>query len=119
MPRADIRVTTLAHGGGTIATYGTADTSNDMQIPATANTSRLLLHIKTNGTAGTATLLAGDNPPSPRAGLGNQAISLAVGMQRFVVVESARFMQNDGTIHLDIENLQAAEVAAYQLPDGI
>lgn len=44
------------------------------------------------------TITAGDYPPAATSGLGNLTIALAASDVKYVVVELARFLHNDGTI---------------------
>jgi len=59
---------------------------------------RLLIKLLADATGDTVTFLAGDNPPSHRKGLGNLAVVLAASDVRYLVLESGRFLQDDGTI---------------------
>lgn len=60
---------------------------------------RILLLFEADATGDTVTILAGDRPPSQRAGLGDITIVLAASDLRGVCVEAARFVQDDGSIH--------------------
>lgn len=81
---------------GTVAT-----TPADGWVIAAAGNpgSRLLLKFLADATGDTVTILAGDRPPSQRAGLGNLAIVLAASDVRYICVEASRFLQDDGSIH--------------------
>ena len=59
---------------------------------------RLLLIFEADATGDTVTIAAGDRPPAQRAGLGTITVVLAASDIRGVCVESARFVQDDGTI---------------------
>ena len=59
---------------------------------------RLLLKFLVDGTGDTITILAGDRPPSQRVNLGDLDIVLAANDVRQIVVETGRFLQDDGTI---------------------
>lgn len=59
---------------------------------------RLLLLFEANGSGDTVTILAGDRPPSQRAGLGDITVVLAASDVRQVPVEAAQFLQDDGSI---------------------
>jgi hypothetical protein len=83
-----------------------------------ANGDRLLLKFLADGSGDTATILAGDRPPSSRAGLGNLAIVLAASDVRYVCVEAARFLQNDGTIHVTAVDA-GTSCAAFLLPKSL
>lgn len=59
---------------------------------------RLLLKFLSDASGDTVVIKAGDRPPSPLAGLGDLSKVLAANDVRYVIVEAARFMQDDGTI---------------------
>ena len=60
------------------------------------STCRLTLGVDASGD--TFTVLAGDRYPAQRADLGNITVVLAASDVRYVDLETARFLQNDGTI---------------------
>jgi len=51
-----------------------------------------------DATGDTVTFLAGDRYPAQRADLGNMDVVLAALDERHIVIETSRFLQNDGTI---------------------
>jgi hypothetical protein len=59
---------------------------------------RYLLKFVADGSGDTVVITAGDSPPAILAGLGNLSITLAASDVKYIVVEGARFMQNNGTI---------------------
>jgi len=70
-----------------------------------------------NGSAKTLTFKAGDDPPAVRNGLGDYAVAIAASTTRYLgPFESARFVQNDGTILLDIESSGDGTIEAYLVP---
>jgi len=84
----------LLDSDGTVAT-----TPADGWVIASAAKGRnLLLKFLADGTGDTVTIKAGDRPPSHRAGLGDLTVTLAASDVRYIVVETARFLQNDGTL---------------------
>lgn len=122
MPRDAISITSLTANDGTVATYGTPVSANGAVISAGGDTSGLFLHVKSgSGTAGTVTIGAGDNPPAFRQGIGPATIVVAANSERMIVLESARFAQNDGTIEVDWSASldTVGRVAAYRFPDSI
>jgi hypothetical protein len=98
---------------GTVAVtvYGTIDPYKSGQI---------VMEVSNGGTAAlTATVLAGDEPPAFRAGLGNEAQSIGAGSAwMFGPFETARFMQDDGTFGLPLTptGTIAGTVRVYALP---
>ncbi|MCH8236815.1 MAG: hypothetical protein IIC06_01440 [Proteobacteria bacterium] len=69
-----------------------------------------------NGTA-TATFTAGDNPPSHLAGLGTLAISIPANDAVVVPIETAQFLQDDGTVEIVVTN-QNILISVLRLPKG-
>ncbi len=63
------------------------------------NADRLILKFVDDGTGDTVVIVAGDRPPSALAGLGNLSITMAASDVKYICVEAARFLQDDGTIH--------------------
>lgn len=66
-------------------------------------------------TAATIVFTAGDRYPAQRADLGNLSITMAANDSRMICVETARFLQNDGTIVITGTNT-TDRVQAYMLP---
>ena len=117
-----ITLTSLALNTATLNTAGTAIVhANTHVITPTKRLDKVLLRI-TNTTASqkVATILAGDNPPAGAAGQGNLDVTLAAGDSTatfaHVVLESARFLQNDGTIRITVAASMTGFIAAFQLP---
>jgi hypothetical protein len=59
---------------------------------------RLFLRLTVDGSGDTFVFLGGDRYPAQRADLGNMSIVLAASDSRMIVIETSRFLQNDGTI---------------------
>ena len=59
---------------------------------------RLWFRMLANGSGDTVTFKAGVRYPAQRADLGDMDIVLAASDERYVVIETSRFMQDDGTI---------------------
>jgi hypothetical protein len=88
-------------------------------IAAKGETRNLLITIYGSGGAATATVAAGDNPPAQRAGLGaTSALAIPASDALQMVVEGARFSQDDGTIRITI-GTNTCQVSAVRIPDTI
>jgi hypothetical protein len=94
-------------------------------IPLTpaGDTHNILLKLENSAAAAdvmTVEILAGDNPPAFQAGLGDLSIALAQNEIDYVVIESARFMQSDGTISIKSTpastKAQTLKITAIKLP---
>lgn len=108
--------TALANPAGTAIVA-----ANTHTITPTKATRKVLIRI-TNTTASTkiATITAGANPPADAAGQGGLDVSLTDGsttpQTAFVVVESARFLQKNGTIVITVAAAMTGSIEAIQLP---
>jgi len=121
MPRDAVVITALAAGTAATNPAGTAiNPTNDAYIADVGDTSRLLIRItNTNGSDRVATIKAGVNPPAPRQGLGDLDITVpATTGDKVIVVESARFLQADGSINIDFAASFAGIISAVRLPKG-
>lgn len=111
-PTATPTPDTLDTGTSAVTIY--ADLDSDMDTT--------LLYIKNtdNDTAMTVAILAGDNPPANRAGIGNQSETVAFGVGKwFGPFESARFAQDDGSLGVTITPASgtiSAEITCLRLP---
>mgnify|MGYP000943128686 FL=1 len=102
------------------------DTGTDaVTIPLTpdGDTHNILLKFENTAAAAdimTVEILAGDNPPAFQAGLGDLSIALAQNEIDYAVIESARFMQSDGTISIKstpaASKTQTLKITAIKLP---
>jgi hypothetical protein len=77
-----------------------------------------LLRVTAGATGGNVTVLAGDNPPAIAAGLGNLVVNVGNNATRWIgPFESGRFLQNDGTILVDIATgFVAGTITAFKVP---
>lgn len=116
MARTAVTVTTATPGTAfTTPTGTTADTTNDhvVTLPAGAMLEECEFRFtNTNGTDRVATILAGDSPPALSAGQGNLAITVPATTGDMTVsgLESARYLQNDGTVNIDLAASYAGTV---------
>lgn len=78
---------------------------------------KMVIKFVDDGSGDVITILAGDYPPALRQGLGNLVITLAASDVKYVVLESARFLQNDGKI-LGTSTGTGVKVGAIVLPRG-
>jgi hypothetical protein len=82
---------------------------------------RVLLEVSNGaGAALAVAVLAGDNPPAMRAGLGNKLGTVAAGsVELFGPFETARYLQSDGTFGVTLtpaSGTVAGTVRVYALP---
>lgn len=119
MARTAVTVTTFtANAGTTNPTGTTADPDTDHVISGVPAEELLIRFANTNGTDRVATIVAGDNPPADAAGQGNLDVTVpaTTGVVWVGPLTSARFVQNDGTILVDLAASFAGTVTAYRVP---
>lgn len=122
MARTAVPVTAISLNTGTVSSGTAIDTSNG-HVLTLPDDGRFILEVDNTGTVATATLTikAGDNPPAALAGLGDTTFVVGTsGKHRGIfLLETARYMQNDGTINIDAgSGFSAGTIAAYSLPRG-
>jgi len=122
---AHLTVTNLTVDGNILRGAGDAiDTNGTVPILAAAlggATERLLIEVtEDNVREVTVTVLQGDNPPAVRQSLGGLAVVVAQNTARLIgPLESARFMQDDGTVNVAFAGTAGAatcHVRTYLLP---
>lgn len=82
--------------------------------------SRILVRItNTNGTNRVATFKAGADRPAGRSSLGDLAITVpATTGDVLVPIETARFLQTDGSINVDFGASMAGIISVVRVPKG-
>lgn len=92
----------IAGGGTANAIVATAAADGWIVSPPSGENlgDRLVFILGSDGSGGTVTFKAGDRYPAQRVDLGDLIITLAANDGRVVVVETSRFLQNDGTINV-------------------
>lgn len=81
----------------------------------------LLKFVETGTDTATVTIDAGEKPPAMHAPLGDVEVELAASDVKYIAVELARVLQEDGTITGTVSGNSADAVAmsVYVLPIGI
>ena len=101
---------------GTLIVTG-ADYGN---VDVGSRTDNLLLIITdVTGAADNVTIKAGDNPPALRAGLGDLVITVSAHDVLAIVIEAARYMQDDGTINILSAGNNTTNIEAFILPNSV
>lgn len=119
MPRTAVAYSAFTPNAHTTDPAGTAITSgagNGGQVAASLPELTLIRVSNASGGAGTATVLAGTNPPALAAGLGNlTTASIANGALGWIgPFESGRFIQSDGS--LIVETSVNMTMTAFRIP---
>jgi hypothetical protein len=120
MARDAVTITSLTLDAGTDLVAGTAIAPADgATIAAGGNTEGLLIWVSnTESAAYDVTVVAGTVQEAVRSGIGNLVYEVGAGEEAFIVIESARFAQDDGAIYLNFETGMTGFAAAYRLPAG-
>lgn len=122
MARDSVAIQELTLNDGVAETAGVAIApANGATIPAGGNTQGLFLVVKNTAAAEyDVTVKAGDNPPALAAGQGDlvEPVAANTGV-KIITLESARFAQDDGAIHVDFEASMTGTIHAYRLPRAV
>ena len=120
MARTAVTIETLSRTGATSPTGTTADPTNDHSVDLAGVPLEEIIFRFTNTNASdrVATIMAGDNPPALSSGQGNLDITVLAtsGDMTVAGLESARFLQNDGTVLIDLAASFAGKVYAVRVP---
>lgn len=119
MARTNVPVVTLSASGAATNAGTAADATNSHVITVDFPLEELVLRFtNTNGSDRVATIVAGDSPPALSAGQGNLAITVPAtsGDMTVAGLESARYLQSDGTLHVDLAASFAGAVRAFRVP---
>lgn len=121
MPRTAVPVVTLSKTGAATNAGTTADPTNGhvVDLGGFPLESFVFRFTNTNGSDRVATIVAGDSPPALSAGQGNLAITVPAtsGDMTVAALESARFIQSDGTVNIDLAASFAGAVRAFRIPN--
>lgn len=120
MARDSVTVTDLTLNAEVAETAGTTvSVANGASIAAGGDLSGVFIVLKnTNASARVATIPAPtDNYAAITSGIGDLAISVDANTGvEIVCLEGSRFLQSDGTVHVDFAASFAGTVHAYRLP---
>lgn len=120
MARTAVTVETLSRTGATSPAGTTADTTNDhvVDLGGYPLEEFIFRFTNTNGSDRVATIVAGDSPPALSSGQGNLDITIPATTGDLTVagLESARFLQSDDTVQIDLAASYAGKVYAIRVP---
>lgn len=120
MARTDVPIVTLSRAGAATNAGTVADPTNDhvVDLAGIPLEEIVLRFTNTNGSDRVATIVAGDSPPALSAGQGNLDITVPAtsGDMTVAGLESARYLQSDGTLHIDLAASYAGAVRAFRVP---
>ena len=120
MTRSAITVNELSGAFAVAETADTMDKANDHSIAAASKFERMVLafHISAATADDTIKIIAGTEAPAFRRDLGDLAYTCDGGATEVVFgpIETARFVQSDGSIHIDLAGTSiAGTIEAYAL----
>lgn len=89
-------------------------------IAALGGTRDLIIIVSGDGThTATLTPSAGDEPPSERAGLGDDdALSVAATGSYILPLSAGRYVQDDGTVRIPVSGTGPVYIGAFRIPMG-
>lgn len=120
MARTAVTVEVLSRAGATSPTGTTADPTNGHTVAlGTYPLEEYVIRFtNTNGTDRVATIKAGANPPALASGSGDLAITVpaTTGDMSVGGLESARYIQADGSLSIDLGASFAGKVFAVRVP---
>ena len=98
-----------------------ATNSHVITPPSGAMPEELLLFlVHTTGSSKAVTVKAGDAPAAAQRGLGDLTITMGDGSSTAVLsltpLSSSRFIQDDGTINVDIASATTGRIACFYVP---
>jgi hypothetical protein len=108
----DNDVTSIA-GTGTAIVHA----NNHVITPTGPLEEMLIIVTNTEGSTNAVTVKAGDNPPAQSAGLGDKTfttIGATTGQVILPPLESARFLQSNGTVIITVEAGMTGKITAMQ-----
>lgn len=112
-----VALSTLTMNDVTADPAGTSVSAGNVAVITPGKARKVLVRIVGTATS-TVTVAAGDNPPSHGAKYGDTS-ALAVGAAtKWLVLEPARFLQDDGTYRITV-GTASATVTAFRLPDAL
>ena len=120
MPRVNVPVVVLSKAGAATGAGTTADATEDhvVDLGGFPLEDFVFRFTNTNGSDRVATIVSGDSPPALSAGQGNLNITVPAtsGDMTVAGLESARYMQSDGTVLIDLAPSYAGAIRVTRAP---
>jgi hypothetical protein len=122
MSRTVITPTTLGPNAGTAPVATTIDASlvtAGVAIAAAGLSGKVLIRVtNTHSSPHDVTVAAGDDPPAFETVALAVTVPATTGVRYIGPLESARAIQDDGTIHLDLDTGHVGALEVYAWPTG-
>lgn len=126
MPRTAVVPRALVMNGNLIGTSGSTTidatlVTNGVSVTAATPEQMVIRVTNTEGSTNVVTIAAGAYPPAWAKGFGALAVTLAAttGVQFIGPLESARFLQADGTIWIDFETGMTGAIDVLTVPRAV
>jgi hypothetical protein len=125
MARTAVAYSNLVANSSFADPAGTAVDATNHHVIAASEPERTLLRVTNTASATKViTVKAGDNPPATAASLGDATYTLGIGNVTTTVVwlgpfESGRFIQDDGTMLVDIASGHTGTITAFKIPKSL
>lgn len=94
---------------------GTAPTATNI-VSADGRAEEIVIRAVVVTATTNVTVKAGDNPPALAAGQGDLVVACPIGTTHLGPFTSARFLQSDGTINVDVATPANVTLTAFRLP---
>lgn len=121
MARAAVTITDISANAATAAATGNALNPTDGHVITCDDfpLNELVIEIThTTDASKVVTVKGGDNPPANATA--DLAVTFAAGdstpVVKYLVLESARFLQSDGTVEIDVASGATGKIRAYKVP---
>ena len=118
MARDAVPIVASAINAATAQGAGVAiNTTNGANVALNGETSNIVLIIDhTTVSDKVLTVKAGVYPPGFRQSLGDLALTITASTKQYIVLESARFVQSDGSINIDFASGMTGTMFAVKRP---
>jgi hypothetical protein len=113
---ATISLIGLSPNNSTAATTGTASGATNIISTAGVPLEEIMLVAYTTTATTNVTVKGGDYPPALSAGQGDLVVACPVGTTYIGPLSSARFMQDDGTLNVNVATAANVALAAVRVP---
>lgn len=119
MPRDNLSISDMTINEGKAFTASAITQANGIVIAAGGETTNLVIYLEnTSGSAGATVTISAGNPDLAQVSKA-QTVTLAASAKAAIVLESARFIQSDGSVLIDTASGNTVSAAALRLPKGI
>lgn len=122
MARTAVTITSLSANAATADPAGVnLDATNDHVLTPTCPLHEIVIEVThTTASEKSLTIKAGDNPPANASGQGDLVTAFDAGdstaVVKHFVLSSDRFLQDDGTVNIDVPSGMTGKIRAFRVP---